>query len=224
MDGYAFDLAGARLSALPSGALFWTERATLVVSDLHLGRSDRYARRAGALLPPYEVEETLDRLDADIAGCDPATVICLGDSFDDAEAGALGERHALWLARMIAGRRWVWIAGNHDPGPVGLGGEHRAEMAIGPLVFRHAAQIGTTGEVSGEVSGHYHPKVRVAGTSIRCFLVDDTRAILPAYGAYTGGLHCDDAALRAIMAEDALAILTGKAARPIPMPRRSTGR
>lgn len=228
MTGYAFDLAGARLFALPTGALFWADRRLLAVSDLHLGRSDRYARRAGALLPPYEVEETLGRLDADIAGCDPAAVICLGDSFDDAEAGALGDRHLLWLARMMAGRRWIWIAGNHDPGPVDLGGEHRAEMAIGPLVFRHGAQAGVQAGVqagaAGEVSGHYHPKVRVAGTSIRCFLVDGARAILPAYGTYTGGLHSTDAALCAIMAADAVAILTGKVARPIPMPRRSTGR
>ncbi len=220
MNGYAFDLAGARLLALPSGALFWAGESCLVVSDLHLGRSERFARRAGALLPPYEVEETLARLDADIAARAPRVVICLGDSFDDPEAGELEERAALWLARLMAGRRWVWIAGNHDPGPLALAGEHRAELALGPLTFRHEARAGAL----GEVSGHYHPKVRLAGRAIRCFLVDGARAILPAYGTYTGGLSAGHRALGALMREEALAILTGRACRPVPMPRGRNGR
>lgn len=219
MNGFDFDLAGARLSALRSGALHWAGEGCLAVSDLHLGRSERYARRAGALLPPYEVEETLARLDADIAACRPRTVLCLGDSFDDAEAGALDDRAALWLARMMAGRRWIWIAGNHDPGPVALAGEHLAELALGPLVFRHEAVPGAT----GEVSGHFHPKVRLAGRGIPCFLVDRARAILPAYGTYTGGLFAGDAALCGLMGVGALAILTGRAARPMPMPRGRNG-
>lgn len=215
MNGFAFTLAGARLSALPSGALFWPDTRCLVVSDLHLGRSSRYARRAGALLPPYEVEETLSRLDGDIAATVARAVICLGDSFDDDDAGDLDERAMLWLARLMAGRRWVWIAGNHDPGPVATGGEHLAELSLGPLAFRHIAAPRAT----GEVSGHYHPKVRVAGQAVRCFLVDAARVILPAYGLFTGGLGSDDPALSGIMAEDALAILTGRKARPMPMPR-----
>lgn len=219
MNGYDFDLAGARLSALPTGALFWAAQQCLAVSDLHLGRSARYARRAGALLPPYEVEETLARLDADIAACQPRTVICLGDSFDDTDAGTLDQRAALWLARMMAGRRWVWIAGNHDPGPVTLAGEHRSELPLGPLVFRHEAVQGA----AGEISGHFHPKVRIAGRGIPCFLVDGARTILPAYGTYTGGLDTGDAALSRLMGAGALAILTGRSARPIPMPRRPMG-
>ncbi len=216
MSGHEFTLAGATLTALPSGALFWAQEACLTVSDLHLGRSGRYARRGGALLPPYEVEETLARLDADIAACAPRTVICLGDSFDDLAAAELGERFALWLARLMAGRRWIWIEGNHDPGPVALGGEHRGEVALGPLRFHHIADPGAT----GEVSGHYHPKARLAGQARRCFLVDQARAILPAYGTYTGGLHCDDGVLRDLMAPGAVAILTGRTLRAVPMPRR----
>lgn len=219
MNAYSFGLAGARLSALPSGALHWPAEGCLVVSDLHLGRSERYARRAGALLPPYEVEETLSRLDADIAAVAPRMVICLGDSFDDAEAGALADREALWLARLMAGRRWVWIAGNHDPAPLALAGEHRADLTLGPLTFRHEARADPAGSALGEVSGHYHPKVRLAGRAIPCFLVDRARAILPAYGTYTGGLDTCDRAFGGLMGEGALAILTGRACRPMPMPR-----
>ncbi|MDW4548358.1 ligase-associated DNA damage response endonuclease PdeM [Defluviimonas sp. D31] len=216
MNAYTFTLSGAALAALPSGALHWAAEGCLVVSDLHLGRSERYARRAGALLPPYEVDETLARLDADIAATGAGMVICLGDTFDDLRAAELGEAHALWLARLMAGRRWVWIEGNHDPGPVALGGEHRADLRLGPLTFRHVAETGA----GGEVSGHYHPKARLAGQARPCFLVDRTRVIMPAYGTYTGGLNCSDPTLAGLMAPGARAVLTGRVARAVPMPQR----
>lgn len=213
--GHDFDLAGARLTALASGALWWKSERLLVVSDLHLGKSDRIARGGGALLPPYEVADTLSRLDAAITALSPATVICLGDSFDDIAASGLPEEQTLWLTRMMAGRRWIWIEGNHDPGPLGLGGEHRAELRFGPLAFRHIAQA----DAAGEVSGHYHPKARVAGQSRPCFLLDGSRVILPAFGTYTGGLSCAAPVLAGLMAPGALAVLTGRAALPVPMPR-----
>jgi DNA ligase-associated metallophosphoesterase len=215
MSSFSFPLAGEVLTALPSGALHWRTAGVLVVSDLHLGKAERIARRGGTLLPPYEVTETLSRLDADIATTAPRLVICLGDSFDDLDAADLEEGHALWLARLMAGRRWVWIEGNHDPGPVGMGGEHMGEIALGPLTFRHIALLGA----SGEVSGHYHPKMRVAGQSRRCFLYDLVRVILPAYGTYTGGLSSGDLAFSGLMQEGAMAILTGRKALPAPIPK-----
>ena len=67
MNKYSFSLMGANLVALPSGALWWPERGILCVSDMHLGKSDRIARRRGSMLPPYEVRDTLTRLEAAIA-------------------------------------------------------------------------------------------------------------------------------------------------------------
>ncbi len=214
MKTYPFNLAGARLAMLPSGALWWADEQLLCVSDLHLGRSGRFARNAGALLPPYEVSDTLARLEADIAATQPETLICLGDSFDDASAAdELSPEASDWLARLMAGRRWVWIEGNHDPGPLALGGTHLAEYAQGPLTFRHIADTGAT----GEISGHYHPKARLAGRSRPCLLYDTARAILPAYGTYTGGLRSDDAALEALMRPGAVAVMTGPVPRALPM-------
>ncbi|AWD22707.1 metallophosphoesterase [Fuscovulum blasticum] len=204
------------LHALPSGALWWPARRVLAVSDLHLGKSARLARRGGALLPPYETRATLERLEADIAATRPAGVICLGDSFDDtAAAGALEEDAVLWLTRLMAGRDWTWIEGNHDPGPIALAGTHRASLTLGALTFRHIADPAQ----GHEVSGHYHPKARLAGQARPCFLADAARIILPAYGAYTGGLWSHDPALTGLMQPGALAVLTGPKARAIPMPR-----
>lgn len=213
---FALTLGPETLHALPSGALHWPARRLLAVSDLHLGKSARLARRAGALLPPYETRATLERLDADIAATAPATVICLGDSFDDlAAADSLDEADALWLTRLMAGREWIWVEGNHDPGPLSLGGSHRAEASFGALTFRHIADPAEM----FEISGHYHPKARLAGQGKPSFLADAQRLILPAYGAYTGGLWCENPALSGLMQPGALAILTGTRARAIPMPR-----
>ena len=116
MTGYAFDFNGLRLEARASGALWWPGGGWLIVADLHLGKSERMARRGGPLLPPYEGLATLERLAAEIAALSPAAVISLGDGFDDlAAAGALDAGIAARLADMGRGRDWVWIGGNHDP-------------------------------------------------------------------------------------------------------------
>ena len=217
---HPFTLAGARLIALPTGALYWPDENLLCVSDLHLGKSERRARLGTAALPPYETRDTLARLDADLSTTGAKTIICLGDSFDDsAAAGALSADEKLWITTMQSGRRWVWIEGNHDPGPVDLGGTHLAELPLPPLTFRHIARPGA----SGELSGHYHPKasVKARGRSVSrpAFLIDTDRVILPAYGTYTGGLRSDSAPLSGLMRAEAVAVLTGTIARAIPMPR-----
>lgn len=220
MNDLPFTFCGASLRALPSGALHWPDQAALIVSDLHLGKAERTARRGGPILPPYEVIETLDRLLEDVARTQSQTVVCLGDSFDDlAAARATQTAVADRLAPAMAGRRWIWIEGNHDPGPVAIGGEHHSEFTLASLTFRHIAQPTTP----GEISGHYHPKarIRLRGRTItrRCLLIDDTRLILPAYGTYTGGLFTHDWALADLMAANAKAILIGPTPTALPMPR-----
>lgn len=214
MNAYIFQLSGSPLYALPSGALWAPNSGTLTVSDLHLGKSDRIARRRGLMLPPYETRATLDRLDGLLDQFSPRRVICLGDSFDDLDAASsLDEVEKLQLARQQAGRDWIWIEGNHDPGPVDLGGRHLHDLTDGPLVYRHIARP----EARGEVSGHYHPKCGLARGGTRpAFLIDENRVILPAFGAFTGGLRATHATLKSLMAADATAVLTGKKALPVP--------
>ncbi len=215
-----FSLAGQRLVALPSGALWWPERQLLCVSDLHLGKSERMLRRGGPALPPYDTSETLDRLAGDLERTNAETVICLGDSFDDLDAAqALPSAERLRISTLQAGRKWIWIEGNHDPGPIELGGAHLFEWRCDPLVFRHIAED----HPQGEVSGHYHPKaqIRVKGRHISrpAFLLDSNRLILPAYGVFTGGLRSSDRVLADLMDQNATAILTGPHPHMIPMPR-----
>jgi DNA ligase-associated metallophosphoesterase len=215
-----FNFCGETLAALPTGALFWPAKGILCVSDLHLGKSERVMRRGGPLLPPYDTQETLSRLDADIQYNKPATVICLGDSFDDLQAAeGLHDDTKLWLQHLQAGRRWIWIEGNHDPGPVRLGGTHLAEIRVGGLTFRHIAIPGA----SGDVSGHYHPKfsLRSRGRTISrpCFVYDDTRLMLPAYGTFTGGLSVRDANIQSLFGPNARVVMTGNTTHVLPLPK-----
>jgi DNA ligase-associated metallophosphoesterase len=215
MTGHQFQLIGTPLVAMPSGALWIPDAKTLCVSDLHLGKSGRIARRAGKMLPPYETTDTLARLADDIALMQPTTVICLGDSFDDLDAATeLTTSAAAAIAQMQAGRTWIWIEGNHDPGPVSLGGTHLAELFRADLTFRHIA----TDQVN-EVSGHYHPKFGIMGMgpARACFIYDKNRLILPAYGTYTGGLNTTHPVLRDLFEPTAIAVLTGKKAIALPI-------
>ncbi len=188
----AVEIAGVSFLADLSGALFWGEQRLLVVSDLHLEKGSSFAMR-GVLLPPYDTAATLARLAQVVARHDPRVVIALGDSFHDRGAQerlAAADRDA--LAALQTKRDWIWISGNHDPAlPKDLGGLVANEVAIGPIVFRHEP----TG-VYGEIAGHLHPKARVVrrGRSVerRCIACDGVRAVMPAFGAYAGGLSIRD--------------------------------
>lgn len=185
----------------PSGVLWWAERRWLMVADLHLEKATALARRSGRLLPPYDSTATLARLGAAIDRLDPAAVIALGDSFHDSEgADRLAAEDLTTLTRLAQGRDWIWVLGNHDPDlPAHLPGERVAELAVDGLICRHAAAPGAI----GEISGHYHPKAAVSGragrVTGRCFVADEHRLVLPAFGAYTGGLDVLDPAIRGLL-------------------------
>ena len=187
-------LAGVALVADPAGACCWPEENLLVVADLHLEKGSSFAER-GVMLPPYDTASTLARLKALIARYAPRLVIALGDSFHDGKGPTrLSDTDRATLAALQRGREWIWIAGNHDPGPAaGVGGSFAATLAIGMLTFRHEPAM-----CDGEVAGHLHPVARIAQrgqvVSRRCFATDGRRLVMPAFGAYAGGLNVRHAA------------------------------
>ena len=197
--------------ARPSGALFWPERNALIVADLHLGKSGRVARHGGALLPPFETRATLERLAAELHDTGAASLICLGDSFDDDMAiRELGAERPL-LERICQHHDPLWITGNHDPAPYGLPGMVADQQQIAGLYLRHIADTGP------DISGHYHPKLRLAGQRLPAFLIGDAHLILPAFGVYTGGLDHDAPALAALVPQGR-AIVTGRDVHMVPLP------
>ncbi|MCS6931357.1 MAG: ligase-associated DNA damage response endonuclease PdeM [Acetobacteraceae bacterium] len=204
-------LAGERLGLCPSGVALWPARRTLIAADLHLEKGSAFAAR-GAPIPPYDSRETIRRLSLALRRHDPARVILLGDSFHDRGAAArLPAEERAALARLLAPRETVWILGNHDPAPPeGLPGHAAERLEDGPFRFVHIADPQAR---PGEISGHYHPKATLltrAGPITRpAFLADAKRLILPAFGAYAGGLDASDPALARLFPRGGRAFLIG---------------
>jgi DNA ligase-associated metallophosphoesterase len=181
---------GQDLIPLRQGALLWAARRALLVADLHFEKASWFAR-GGQMLPPYDSLATLADLTALISVTGAQEVWCLGDSFHDVDGCARLPGVAQDMLRALTGAtRWTWITGNHDPHGVDrCGGAVMGEALVDGLVLRHEARID---ERRPELSGHFHPKlrVRVRGklVSRRCFVATESKLILPAFGALTGGL------------------------------------
>jgi hypothetical protein len=188
---------GITLVADCAGALYWPEEGLLVIADLHLEKGSAFAAR-GVLLPPYDTAATLARLALLIERYAPRLVIALGDSFHDGGGPArMADISRAALKALQRGRDWVWIAGNHDPDPAeNVGGRFTGTVALGALTFRHEPLPHQCG---GEIAGHLHPLARVArrgrAVSRRCFATDGARLVMPAFGAYAGGLNVRDRAI-----------------------------
>lgn len=205
-------VAGAALVADLSGALVWPEQSVLVVADLHLEKGSSLARR-GTLLPPYDTRATLARLEAVLAYWTPRRVISLGDGFHDERASArLCADDLARLQRLTTAHDWLWLAGNHDPAPPaqGLGGRVAAAVEIAGITFRHRPAAVPAG---GEVAGHLHPSasltVRGRKLTRRCFVADERRLLVPAFGSYTGGLDVLDPAIASLFEGGFQATLVG---------------
>jgi hypothetical protein len=196
-----FSFGGVEFAALPGGVLWWPARGALIAADLHLEKAS-FLARFGQMLPPYNSEATIADLSALVAATGAREVWCLGDSFHDArgcERLSPAAREA--LRAMTGAVRWTWIAGNHDRRSTALadhcGGEVVEEAEVDGLLLRHEAEAD---ERRPELSGHFHPKLRLTlrGRRIarRCFVMTETKLILPAFGALTGGLDADSPAIR----------------------------
>jgi DNA ligase-associated metallophosphoesterase len=199
---HPLSLAGAAFQAELSGALLWPDESTLIVADLHLEKGSSFASRGRPqFLPPYDTAATIGRLEQLLARHDPRRVICLGDSTHDSGAAErIDTASAERIAGMTAGRDWIWITGNHDPEPPARwGGTVLREVAIGNIVLRHQADSGAPYDDICEISGHFHPtasvETRLARVSGRCFALNGRRLVLPAFGAYAGGLNVLDPAI-----------------------------
>ncbi|MCB2058042.1 MAG: ligase-associated DNA damage response endonuclease PdeM [Novosphingobium sp.] len=209
-----FSFAGEELCFVDGRALFWPRENALLVADLHLEKASFFAR-FGQMLPPYDSRETLERVAGAIRTTGARRVFCLGDNFHDSDGALRLDSHAAGMLDALArATDWVWIAGNHDQGQVPAG-TAAAELDVAGLILRHEA---LPGEIRPELSGHYHPKLRIAvrGRAISrpCAVASERKLVLPAFGALTGGMDAADpaiiTALQPARSVDALLGVRGK--------------
>lgn len=192
-------LAGHWFLPVAAGALYWESEDTLLVADLHLEKGAAFAAR-GMMLPPYDTRSTLQRLAACLDHFSPRRVVALGDSFHRSElAGRLSADDREELAALQQGRDWYWILGNHDPDlPESIGGFVCRSLMIGGITLCHQPSLSR----APEIAGHLHPVARIArrGEGIRrkCFATDGNRLVMPAFGAYAGGLNVLDEAFSSL--------------------------
>lgn len=183
-----------------SGALYAPDYEALLVADLHFEKGSSFAAR-GIHLPPLDTRATLDALEAVITTRKPRTLIALGDSFHDTRAGERIEPADMARIRALSSRcDVIWLTGNHDGElPDGVGGQIAAELALGPVTLRH---IPSAPDGTMEIAGHLHPVAAITrhGRRVRarCFIADESRLVMPAFGAFTGGLHVLSPAFAAI--------------------------
>lgn len=202
------EVCGRTFIADQSGALFWPAERVLIVADLHLEKGSAGAER-GRLLPPYDTRATLAKLATVLDRYAADAVIALGDSFHDARAGeriAADDLEALHFIQRE--REWLWITGNHDPAiDARMGGDTRPEVELSGLALRHVPR---SGRITHELAGHLHPaaKLSMHGHTLRrpCFVGNGLRLILPAFGAYTGGLNVLDDAFMPLFGNDGMAV------------------
>lgn len=241
MGDVSFSFAGETLHPLTCGALFWPARETLLVADLHLEKGSAFARK-GWLLPPHDSVDTLRKLAAAVRLTGARDVVALGDSFHDADGPArLPEAARELLAALLDSTRWLWVTGNHDgESGAALGGQAVPEVRLGGIALRHEAELykpdvaepyrsdAAEPDRSGaEISGHFHPKVLLElrtgrRVSRRCLALAGERLVLPAYGAFAGGLFVDDPAFaRALGARPEALLALPEGLLRIPAPDKS---
>lgn len=209
--GCRLEVNGATVVARASGALWIEAERTLAAGDLHFEKGSAYGAR-GQLLPPYDTVATLERLEAEVAALSPERIVLMGDTFHDRWAEDRLTAEVIGRLKTLGeGRTVIWLAGNHDPEPPrGLPGEVAEDLSILDLLLTHEPHAGPA---PGEVAGHLHPVATVTGYGARvrrrCFLTDGRRMILPAFGAYAGGLNVTDRAFAGLFEAPPTALILG---------------
>jgi DNA ligase-associated metallophosphoesterase len=205
---HEISICGKAFIALASGALYWPSEDALIVADLHLEKASAFARH-GQMLPPYDTRATLTRLAQVLDQTEATTVVALGDSFHDNGGPQRMSAEDLEILRVLQdGRDWLWLTGNHDAViDAGAGGTVRNAITVEGITLRHEP---ATARVTHEIAGHLHPAAKLSrhGHCIRrpCFVGNGLRLVLPAFGAFTGGLNILDDAFEPLFGNDGMSV------------------
>ena len=174
------------------GSVYWPDKKSLILGDLHLEKSSYFAK-LGNFLPPYDSFETLNKLEKSLNKLNVNKIILLGDIFHDKEGiKRLNKKLLKYLDYICKKFDVIWLVGNHDGIDRPKDAKFCKKYKIDNINFNHKSSKNTM----NELSGHYHPKatLKLFKTKISkpCFLIGKSKIILPAYGSFTGGIDSQD--------------------------------
>ncbi|APA67380.1 ligase-associated DNA damage response endonuclease PdeM [Janthinobacterium sp. 1_2014MBL_MicDiv] len=189
----AVELAGESLWLLAHKAVYWPARRMMVVADIHFGKAAAF-RALGVPVPRGTTTQNLQALDALLAAHACEEIVFLGDFLHARAAHAAATVAAMqaWRARHPR-LRLTLVRGNHDVHAGDPASALRIRMVdephtVGALSFCHHPDTVAPGYV---LAGHVHPvfhlRAAAGGLRLPCFLLGPSRAILPSFGAFTGG-------------------------------------
>lgn len=192
--GLEIQLAGIQLQLLPDRAIYLEKFKTLLVSDVHLGKSETFQSR-GIPIPNQVNQGSLDRLQTLCQTFQPEQLIVLGDLFHSrfALVDELLEHWSEFMQTIHIPVRLV--VGNHDRGLISRLEKWAIDcipeiLQQGNLILSHepAPQDGCL-----NICGHIHPcvriKTRLDNLRLPCFYLKQSEEvlILPSFGEFTGG-------------------------------------
>ena len=187
------ELAGESVWLLAHKAVYWPARRMLIIADIHFGKAAAF-RALGVPVPRGTTRQNLLALDALLASYACEEIVFLGDFLHARAAHAAATVAAMlaWRARHPDVRLTV-VRGNHDAHAGDPAAALDIRMAdephsVGNLSFCHHPDTVAPGYV---LAGHVHPVFHlrgdIGGLRLPCFLLGRQRAILPSFGAFTGG-------------------------------------
>lgn len=188
-------LRGQTLELLPQKAIYWKERQTLLLADLHLGKSTHF-RKHGIPVPNASKQQNWILLHQLFRMARLEEVIFLGDLFHsdyNKDWEVFGELLALYPKL-----KFSLVSGNHDIldqnhyRRIGLE-LHPENLRLDPFLLTHEPVENEQNEDLYNLAGHIHPGVKLHGKGKQshraaCFYFGKLGGILPAFGSFTG-LH-----------------------------------
>ncbi|MEO8583494.1 MAG: ligase-associated DNA damage response endonuclease PdeM [Flavitalea sp.] len=196
-----FHLKNQSLCLTADRSIYWEQEKTLIVSDLHFGKTGHF-RKAGIAVPQSVYKEDIQRLVSQIQYFKPTTMIVVGDMFHSTANKEL-ELFAKWRDD-FSSLQIALVKGNHDilnkNWYASTGIEiHEPTLKIGSFCFQHdpgdcRSDENKTDETHYLFSGHIHPGITLNGVGKQslhfpCFYFTDSYCILPAFSRFTGSVN-----------------------------------
>jgi uncharacterized protein len=189
----SYMLKGQQFWLTAERCLFWESRKTLIVSDLHFGKTGHF-RKSGIPIPAGIFKEDLQRLWQQVQYFQPEEIIFVGDLFHSYS----NQEHDWFMKWRNDFPKLVMhlVMGNHDTRAKEQFEAmnlvvHAESMVIDGFCFVHDIEHEMEDDNIYYISGHIHPGIRISGNGKQslcfpCFYFTRQYAILPAFSRFTG--------------------------------------